>query len=56
MAPSSITPKRMTAYNKLGWYIQKMVICNVKKWRGRYYFIIFQKKENNIFEKILDSF
>jgi len=53
---ASITPKRMTAYNKLGWYIQKIVICNVKKWRGRYFFIIFQKIENKFIDTILGSF
>jgi hypothetical protein len=53
---ASITPKRMTAYNKNGWYIQKIVICNVKKWRGRYFFILFEKKENNFVETILGSY
>lgn len=53
---NSLTPKRLTAYNKNNWYIQKIVICNVKIWFGRYYFIIFEKKENKCIESILGTF
>ncbi len=52
----SLTPKRLTKYNKEGWYINKIVICNVKKWFGRYYWIIFEKKINLFIENIEYSY
>jgi DNA modification methylase len=44
----SLTPVRMAIIKELGFSITKIVICNVKKWRGRYYFIIFEKTENEL--------
>jgi len=52
----SLTPKRVNEINKKGWYLQKAVVCNVKKWSGRYYLLIFQKKPNDIFPVITGSF
>lgn len=43
---STLTPPRLkNLYEKKGVYIYKIVVCSVKKWRGRYFFIIF--KNNN---------
>lgn len=53
---SSLTPIRLTIMKERGWYINKIVICNVKKWRGRYYFIIFQKIPNNFIEYLSTSY
>ena len=44
----SLTPIRMAVVKELGFSITKIVICNVKKWRGRYYFVIFEKTENDL--------
>ena len=52
----TLTPKRMHEINAKGWYINKSVVCNVKKWSGRYYFLIFTKKQNDMFPSILGSF
>jgi hypothetical protein len=42
---ASLTPPRLKIlYETKGVYIYKMVVCNVKKWRGRYYFVIFKNK------------
>lgn len=41
---SALTPKRIESLNQRGWYIAKMVVCSVKKWRGRYYFFVLEKK------------
>lgn len=51
----SLTPIRMTELNRRGWYLQKAVVCNIKKWAGRYYFMIFTKQQNDIFPVILGS-
>lgn len=45
---STITPKRMKELNSLGFYLNFYKICNVKAWRGRYFFIIFTKQPSNI--------
>lgn len=52
----SMTPKRMNELKNKGWYLQKAVVCNVKKWSGRYYFLIFTKQKNDIFPFLLGSF
>lgn len=40
---STLTPKRMKLLQDRGFAITKVVICSVKKWRGRYFFVILQK-------------
>jgi hypothetical protein len=40
----TLTPKRIAHLEAKGWSIQKVVVCSVKKWRGRYFFIIVEKK------------
>ena len=52
----TLTPIRITELNKRGWYLQKAVICNVKKWSGRYYFIIFTKTKNDNYPVLLGSY
>ena len=41
---SALTPKRMAVISARGYNITKIVVCNVKKWRGRYFFIVLEKK------------
>lgn len=41
--PSTLTPPRIKILNDRGFVIEKMMVCNVKKWRGRYFFIIIRK-------------
>lgn len=43
----SLTPLRMKALNVKGWYLTRITVCNVKKWRGRYYFLQFTKEKND---------
>jgi hypothetical protein len=40
----TLTPKRLAALAAKGWGVQKLVVCSVKKWRGRYFWIILEKK------------
>ena len=51
---SGLTPKRIKILNDKGVYLHKMIVCSVKKWRGRYYFLIF-KKEKCDFHEALDK-
>ena len=46
---SSITPRRLSLMIERGFYINKVILCSIPKWRGRYYFIIFQKSKSGLF-------
>jgi hypothetical protein len=41
---SAFTPVRLKKLYEKGVYIHKIVVCSVKKWRGRYFFIIFKNR------------
>ena len=45
---NSFTPLRLQKIQEKGWNITKIHICNVKKWYGRYYFIIFEQDKPSI--------
>jgi len=53
---STLTPIRMKKLNELGLYLQGYTICNVKKWRGRYFFMIFTKEKNDNINYLLGSY
>ena len=53
---STLTPIRMKRLNELGWYLQGYTICNVKKWRGRYFFMIFTKEKNTNIDFLIGSY
>lgn len=53
---SSLTPKRIKELNNNGLYIHNIVVCSVKKWRGRYFFIIFRKQKSDVYKYIEGSF
>jgi len=42
----TLTPKRIALLNERGFYITKLIVCAVKKWRGRYYFFVLEKQQN----------
>lgn len=52
----SLTPKRLTKLNKLGFYIHNVVSLNIQKWYGLYYFVRFVKEPNNSFIPIWKYF
>lgn len=41
---SVLTPKRVGLLASRGWGITKIVVSSIKKWRGRYFFIVLEKK------------
>ena len=54
---STLTPKRLKDLNdNHNLYIHKIIVCNIKKWRGRYFFIIFQKGRNDFNKYIQGSY
>ena len=51
----SLTPKRLKLLKDRGWNITKVVVCSVKKWRGRYFFVVLQKKQG-FFDFLVDNY
>jgi hypothetical protein len=49
---SLMTPKRFMHMRNKGWYIQKVITANVRKWRGRYYLIILTRDPCSTFATI----
>ena len=47
---NSLTPKRLKKMNNEYLYINKITTCDIKKWRGRYYLIHFNRQKNISFE------
>jgi len=43
---SALTPKRIRLLASHGLYVSKIVSCNIKKWRGRYWFMIFTRDKS----------
>lgn len=41
---STLTPNRQAILKERGWRMTKVVVCSIKKWRGRYFFFILQKE------------
>ena len=52
----SLTPKRMMKINEEGMFINKLDTCTVKKWRGRYRIITFERCYNNCFDYYLEDY
>jgi hypothetical protein len=54
---STLTPLRLKELNdKHNLYIHRIVVCNIKKWRGRYFFIIFKKGYSDFYKRIDGNF
>jgi tRNA G10 N-methylase Trm11 len=52
---STLTPRRMKILEQKNLFLNKIVVCNVRKWRGRYFFIVFKKGEPSQFFDYLDN-
>jgi len=50
------TPRRLEKLKKKGFYLNKIHIVSDKRWYGRYYFVIFMKKENDFITWNLNSY
>jgi hypothetical protein len=54
---NTLTPKRLKDLQEThNLYIHNIIVCNVKKWRGRYFFIIFKKGNSSFYKFIEGSF
>jgi len=52
---STLTPRRLNILKEKGFTVNKIVVCNIKKWRGRYFFIILEKDRPTDFYNYLLS-
>lgn len=53
---ATLTPKRLKEFNEKGWYIHNIICCQIKKWRGRYFYIILKKEYSDFYKYIEGSF
>tara|TARA_R110000868_G_scaffold283886_1_gene544305 strand:- start:285 stop:788 length:504 start_codon:yes stop_codon:yes gene_type:complete len=53
---STLTPRRMILLKQQGWKITKVVVCSVKKWRGRYFFLILQKEGVGFMDYLIKNY
>lgn len=47
---STLTPIRQAILRQRGWRMTKVVVCSIKKWRGRYFFFVLQKEGQGFME------
>lgn len=40
---STLTPRRRQQIEQMGWNLTHITMCQIRKWRGRYYFLVFTK-------------
>jgi hypothetical protein len=53
---SSLSPNRLELINNMGWYITNIIICDIQKWYGRYFFVIFKKEKNHFVKYIKGTY
>jgi len=53
---STLTPRRQALLKERGWTITKVVVCSIKKWRGRYFFFILQKGDTGFMDFLLTNY
>jgi hypothetical protein len=52
----SLTPSRRKLMEDEGIFINEITTCAVKRWRGRYYFVLFSRKHNDNFRYLLQNY
>lgn len=52
----SLTPSRRKLMEEEGIYINEITTCAIKRWRGRYYFLHFNRQHNNKFRYLLQNY
>lgn len=45
----ALTPRRLQILEQRGFSVQKIVVCSVRKWAGRYYFLVLTKQPSSSF-------
>lgn len=53
---NTLTTKRLQQIEENGFYLKKLIVCGVKKWRGRYYLMIFTKEPCDFLSGLLNIY
>lgn len=53
---SSLTPLRQQKLRERGWGLTHLTMTNVKKWRGRYYILVFQPTQSPILDCFVKNY
>lgn len=53
---STLTPRRQAILKERGWRMTKVVVCSVKKWRGRYFFFVLQKEGDGFMDFLTTNY
>ena len=53
---NSCLPNRFEKLKEKGFYLQKIIIVQDKRWFGRYYYLIFTKENNDFIEWNIQTF
>ena len=53
---STLTPIRQRVLEQKNWGLTHMTMVNIKKWRGRYFLLIFQKDKPSIMSHLLKNY
>lgn len=53
---STITPVRQAILKERGWALTGITMVNVKKWRGRYFLLIFEKDKPSVMNYLSGSY
>ena len=44
---NQVTPRRLSILESQGFYLSKLQVLTIKKWFGRYYFLVFSRSKND---------
>lgn len=53
---AALTPNRIKDLESNGLYLHNMIVSSVKKWRGRYYFMIFKKEPSPVLKSLSGTY
>jgi len=53
---STLTPKRQGILKDKGWGITHLTMCSVKKWRGRYFIMVFQPTTKSVMDFLTTTY
>lgn len=52
----TLTPTRIAYMNEKGWFLSNITVCSVKKWRGRYFFLVFTKTPSTFYKCLKNTY
>jgi hypothetical protein len=53
---ATLTPKRITQLQAKGWFIHSITVVSIKKWRGRYFWVVFRKQPSPFYNALTTNY